>query len=48
LSQYEVITEKDKKLYQDEKEMYVQQHMNVMETTREQLEATISDLVCQL
>jgi len=47
LSQYEVIAEKDKKRYQDEKEAYVQQRMNVMETTRKQLEATVSDLVRQ-
>jgi len=47
LSRYEVIAEKDKKRYQYEKEMYMQQRMNVMETTREQLEATVSDLVRQ-
>ncbi len=47
LSQYEVTAEKDKKRYQYEKEMYMQQRMSVMETTREQLEATVSDLVRQ-
>jgi len=47
LSHYAVIAEKDKQRYQQEKEMYMQQCMNIMETTRQQLESTVSDVARQ-
>jgi len=47
LSHYQVIAEQDKERYEYQKEMYQQQCMNVMETARGQVEATVSDLVRQ-
>jgi len=47
LSQYEIIAERDKKRYDYEKGMYMQQRMDIMEMTREKLEATVSDIARQ-